>query len=100
MNDGKIMPNRGCGKHCSDCTIFPKCTQVGTAASSQEDKGFELGKLWTNEGIECFNTLFDQVKADHKANPSFVRTWIAKDCVSLQGREGNQENVMFIKYYS
>ena len=84
MNDGTIMPNRGHGKCCSDCTILPKYTRVGTAASSQEDKGFELGKEWSNEGIERFNTLFEKVKADHKANPSFVRTWIAKECVWLQ----------------
>ena len=47
-------------------------------------KGLELGKGWTNEGIERFNTLFDEVKADRKANPSFVRTWIAKERVWLK----------------
>ena len=61
-----------------------KYTQVGPAASSQEDKGFGLGKGWANEGVEQFDTLFDTVKADHKANPGFVRTWIAKEHVWLR----------------
>ena len=71
----------------------PKYTRVGTAASSQEDKGCELGKGWTNEGIEWFNTLFDKVKADWKANPSFIRTWIAKERVQLkeQTKETNKQ---------
>ena len=96
MNDGKIMPNRGRGTHHSDCTILPMYTWVGTAASSHKDKGFELGKRWTNEGIEWFNTLFDKVKADCKANPGFVRTWIAKEHVQLQEQIKNKDTISFL----
>ena len=48
-------------------------------SSLQEEKSVEMGKGWTNEGIERFNTLFDKVREDRKKNTSFGKNWIAKE---------------------
>ena len=51
-NDGNLISSRGRGKHHTECNIQPKYTQVGGISSSQEEKSVEMGKGWTNEGIE------------------------------------------------
>ena len=42
-----------------------------------------MGKGWTNEGIEQFNTLFDKLREDCKKNSSFGKKWIAKERLRL-----------------
>ena len=79
MNDGNIGFNQGREKCHTDCTVQPKYTQVGGTSNSQEDKSVEMGKGWTNEGIEQFNTLFDKVREDRKKTSSFGENWIAKE---------------------
>ena len=83
MNDGNLVSSRGRGKRHTECTIQPKYTRVGGISSSQEEKSIEMGKGWTHEGIERFNTLFDKVREDHKKNSSFGKNWIAKERLRL-----------------
>ena len=42
-----------------------------------------MGKGWTNQCIERFNTLCDKVREDRKKNASFGKNWIVKEQLQL-----------------
>ena len=79
QNDGNITPMKGGGKRYLDCDVLPKYTRGGAMPGAQAERTGDFGKGWTNEGIQCFNELFDKVKEDRHHDPHFITNWPEKE---------------------
>ena len=43
-----------------------------------------MGRGWTNEGNQQFNTWFDKVREDCQMHASFGKNWIAEERLQLK----------------